>query len=316
MGKRLWNFLGHVFRIKTIGDLLGWWTTATWQKAISGVVAVIVTALSRYLQAPLWSLPLIFLLSGVALIWIFLKIREGGLRRVDTGPTPPVTMAVHQTTGGDQSPAIHMDVGPGARVDVHAGMSAGSPPLPKSPDRKTQPNLVTLGIVRMQCSFPYYNYDDPWQQVKTWEMFGMVLPIRNDTLSSKDDADRVIAHLDFESSVHSTVQINEGWWREDADETNTPSFCIGRSQTKHLVIAVEGKDECFAVSKTWEHQSRSKTYREQPTLQDGDWRLTITITAEGARWQFFTEGSVRNGKSVWSTPVNVRLVSWPKAKMA
>jgi hypothetical protein len=92
MGKRLWNFLGHMFQIKTIGDLLGWWTTDAWQKALSWGVAVIVTAASRYLHAPLWLLPFICLLSAVAVIWILLKIKTTttGMRQPTHRANSPV----------------------------------------------------------------------------------------------------------------------------------------------------------------------------------------------------------------------------------
>ena len=71
LNSKVWRGLGHIFRLKTIGDILGWWTTAAWVKVASVVIAAFGTAISWILHGPMWLLPIelpsLFALS----LWIY-----------------------------------------------------------------------------------------------------------------------------------------------------------------------------------------------------------------------------------------------------
>src|SRR4051812_30135762 len=87
MLKRFWRFLGDLFRIKTIGELFGLWTTATWQNGAAWLAASAVTLFCRYLRAPVWSLPLILLSTIAVSLIIIVKIKQ--LRTPSKGGVSP-----------------------------------------------------------------------------------------------------------------------------------------------------------------------------------------------------------------------------------
>jgi hypothetical protein len=56
---KFWRALGHIFRLKTIGDIFGWWTTAGWAKAVSMVLGVIASGFYWLWNGPKWAIPII-----------------------------------------------------------------------------------------------------------------------------------------------------------------------------------------------------------------------------------------------------------------
>jgi hypothetical protein len=67
LNSKFWRGLGHIFRVKTIGDIFGWWTTAGWAKAIALVIA---TGISWLLRAPSWRLSLTMIVGASALLLV------------------------------------------------------------------------------------------------------------------------------------------------------------------------------------------------------------------------------------------------------
>jgi hypothetical protein len=74
LGKDLWRWLGNVFRLKTIGDLLGWWSTAAWQKAISVCVGTVAGYLSKHFGAPRWLVITSFVAAIPLMVLVWRKV--------------------------------------------------------------------------------------------------------------------------------------------------------------------------------------------------------------------------------------------------
>jgi hypothetical protein len=89
LNSRFWKFLGHVFRFKTVGDLLGWWETNAWQRAISGGVGMIAAWLP-YNHVPWWLIPIVFLGSSIIMVVVFSKFMPS----IRTRPTPSVGVSL------------------------------------------------------------------------------------------------------------------------------------------------------------------------------------------------------------------------------
>lgn len=218
---------------------------------------------------------------------------------------------IQQETGGAHSPATAVgsigDVGAGAKITI------GGLPLTLPPRAGPAPRLIECGIAAMTCQFPFYNERLNQFDIKDFEC--IVLAIRNAAKSSADEADNVIAHLDFESDVHAPVRVNEVWWSEDEEETGTSSLFIGREQTKHLVIGIKVRSELLAVPKEWRRLYGRHMPGTPLPLHPSHWRITAEVTAEHAKAVFYSDAEVHeDGRSTWSPPVTTRPAAWPGPK--
>lgn len=106
---KIWTWLGHLFRVKTIGDLVGWWTTDAWSKAGAMSLAALVTFLG---DPPHWALvPMLLLLFFALLAGVSFVLRR--LR-----PFPIVTIRYCN----DESPFtrgfLYLNHGPGPAFNI------------------------------------------------------------------------------------------------------------------------------------------------------------------------------------------------------
>jgi hypothetical protein len=106
---------------------------------------------------------------------------------------------------------------------------------------KPAPNIVCRGFFPKTCDFPLSG-EEPDSR---WEC--QTIAFRN----TGQSADHVVACLDFHSDRGQPVPVNEAWWSEDADRTSNIGFYIGRTETKHLVVAIQADGGCFVVGKTY-----------------------------------------------------------------
>jgi hypothetical protein len=67
LGKDSWRWLGNLFRVKTAGDLPGWWNTAAWHKAIVVGVSAAMGFTSAHFGATLFLALAVFVL-GIPLV--------------------------------------------------------------------------------------------------------------------------------------------------------------------------------------------------------------------------------------------------------
>jgi hypothetical protein len=116
--KRFWKLLGDLFRIKTIGDILGWWSTETWHRWVSGGVAIMLTWISQQLHAPMYMLPLILLVAFAVAVWLFSKLPTFPHRVVSEPPDVPQT---HRQASRDYSPIVGRDLKIGAGASPNFG---------------------------------------------------------------------------------------------------------------------------------------------------------------------------------------------------
>src|ERR1035437_2472700 len=64
--KWLWDPLGHIFRVKTVSDLIGLSSAEWWRTPMSAVAAWIIGAAARVGSVPLW-LTLLIVLAAFAI---------------------------------------------------------------------------------------------------------------------------------------------------------------------------------------------------------------------------------------------------------
>ncbi len=186
--------------------------------------------------------------------------------------------------------------------------------IPRSgtPSERPQPapRLVVRGPLNKACPFPV-----PDERYTTRPLDCVVLAVRNSADSSADEADNVIAHLDFESDTAPTVHIDEGWWCEDQEDTGSNYSSIGRDETRHLVIAIQADHGCFAVPKEFKSYHGRNMPGDPIALPVGHHRVTVEITAESVRESFYLDAKIsEDGKISWSTPMTARPSAWPKLR--
>lgn len=73
---KVWRRIGDILRVKSIGEIFGWWKAPVWAKAVPVIGTAVTCIISWILRAPSWFYPLevIIGLVGLAiLIWIVEK---------------------------------------------------------------------------------------------------------------------------------------------------------------------------------------------------------------------------------------------------
>lgn len=124
------SFLGPLFQIKTLGEIAGWWTLASWQRTAFWFGGLALTAVSIILRAPLWAIPLICLIGAVALfsllsmvVWVSSKLKGTGPEGTPLGdtPDPPRLLIRHIKDANCRETLILINDGPGAIVGPRIG---------------------------------------------------------------------------------------------------------------------------------------------------------------------------------------------------
>jgi len=224
---------------------------------------------------------------------------------------------IDQETHGAHSPISTIgsigDIGAGAQVVV--GLPASHiERRQQQTSNKHNPVVVSRGIRSRSCEIPWYDENVARLNeypIRHTETTCVALAIRNDGSSRDAEADNVVAHLDFVSPGHDPISVDEGWWCEDAEESSTHTFYISNAETKHLVIAMQGGEMCFAVGKKFQRKHGRHMPFEPVPISAGHWYLTIQIKAENISQFFYTEGEISvDGSSKWTEPVTTRPASW------
>jgi hypothetical protein len=175
---------------------------------------------------------------------------------------------------------------------------------------RREPKIVCRGTVSSTCELPYY--DDSQREMISAPAPCTTIAFRNDATTTHDEADNVVAHLDFYSDTGERTSVNEGWWCENSDEGGIHTFYIAKAETKHLVIVAinEREQQCYSLNKRWIHNF-GRHLPEPVTLKKGHWRLQIELTAEGFRSSYYLDGEIfSNGSSRWSSPSDSQPSGW------
>ena len=239
-------------------------------------------------------------LSAVILLLI-------GLRRVNGEVPGPVRGSKNSVQNVDRSPGTQ--VAAGNIINQYGPQTLVSAGRQVRPE-KAKPKVVQRGVVAKLGEFPYWD-----RSSRDWvreTLTCQALAIRNDADSSEGDAYRLVAHLDFDSDQGSH-SINEGWWIEDGDRGAQNQLDIGRSQTKHLLIAARSEaGACLAVGKVWHGEVHRYLPDGIEQLQAGKWRLVVEIRGDNIRSRYYLSGIVEeSGGSRCSRPSTVRPNDWP-----
>jgi hypothetical protein len=195
---------------------------------------------------------------------------------------------------------------PSMVAQLQWGSSAGPDTSSHSVHRARRPlTIVCRGFFLKRCHIPLT--DDDGLQWKT--LVAQTIAFRNE---SRICADQVVANLEFLSDTDQSVAVNDAWWGEKGERRL--SFCIDRSQTKHLIVVSTLENVCFAFAKIYSREW-GRDLTDPVPLGKGRWRLKIDLTADNFEESYYSIGEVmQDGQSKWSTPSKTPPPEWNEAR--
>jgi hypothetical protein len=257
MLKSAWKFLGDVFRVKTIGDILGWWDTASWQRGLSLGFSLLTTVISGYLHAPVWILPFVALVGFAILIKAFSATR----RESDPLPAPPTDPLTPQHTKseshGHQSPTA------GGDMTIHGGIHFNNPRLPISGAKSSQAKVANPAKPLLLV--------EGFGSKRVVQNYGFqTLAVSNIQKSTNRSATRVRARMEFKHPTAKVVIIEAAYWA--ASPFTAPSVNIPPGDRANLIYLVDDN-----VNNSWK-------FPDPPSggdsLESGEWRVLVTIDSD------------------------------------